>query len=69
MAYSNATITSEAGVVSIETNSALLALTPNEGVGLKDETAYVENGVLKFNFAAGLKNDTTPPMEGYSLRR
>ena len=56
MAYSNATITNAAGVVSIETDNALLALSANEGVGCKDKTAYVEDGVLKFNFAAGLHN-------------
>jgi hypothetical protein len=56
MAYSDATITNVAGVVSVETNSALLALTPNEGIGRKDNTCYVEDGMLKFNFAAGITN-------------
>lgn len=57
VAYTQANITNPAGVVTISTDSALLALTPNEGKGYKDQTAYVEDGVLKFNFAAGLGLD------------
>jgi|LSQX01.3.fsa_nt_gb hypothetical protein len=56
MAYSDATITNVAGLITVETDSALLALTPNEGVGLEDKICYVEDGMLKFNFAAGIHN-------------
>ncbi|HHX73893.1 MAG TPA: hypothetical protein GX699_03200 [Firmicutes bacterium] len=60
MAASNVTITNPASFVTVTTDNALLALDINEGVGHKDKTAYIdEDGMLHFNFAAGLK--TTNP--------
>ena len=59
MAYSNATVTNAAQLSIVNTNSALLALSPNPAwswtnpPGNKDATAYMENGELKFNFGKG----------------
>ncbi len=56
MAYTSAMVSSPTGLVIVNTDEALLALIPNEGVGYLDETASV-NGRLVLNFAAGLDGD------------
>ena len=59
MAYSNATVTNTGTLTIANTNTALVALSPNPAwswenkVGIKDGTAYVENGELKFDFGKG----------------
>jgi len=57
-AYTNAEVSNSATVKVVSTDTALLALEPNEGTGLNDETCYIdERGRLVFNFAAGLDGD------------
>ena len=53
MAYNSAVVTNAAELKVANTNSALLALGPNGGVGNKDLTAYIEDGNLCFDFGRG----------------
>lgn len=63
MAYSNATVTNAAQLSIVNTNEALLKLSPNPAwswtkpPGNKDSTAYIENGELRFNFGKGLNGN------------
>lgn len=53
MAYNTATITNAGEIKISNTNQALLALAPHNGVGNKDLTAEVSNGNLVFKFGRG----------------
>ena len=53
-AYNTATVTNTASLTIVNTNEALLALIPSEGLGNLDENAFVnEGGQLKFIFGQG----------------
>ncbi len=55
MAYTSAEVTNEALLTVTNTNNSLLALrATTQAPGLKDGTAYYENGELKFKFHKGL---------------
>jgi hypothetical protein len=58
MAYTSATVTNEADLTVIRTNSALLRLERTGGVGNKDEAAYYQDGMLKFDFSKGKDGKT-----------
>ena len=55
MAYTKAMVTNNAELKIVNTNKALLALEPQDSKnkGFKDETAWIEDGELKFNFSKG----------------
>lgn len=53
VAYSNAEVTNALGLTVVNTNNALLAITPNTGVGYADAVAVTDSGKLVLNFAAG----------------
>lgn len=52
-AYSSATVVNEGTVAVVNTSDALLSLRPGTGVGNRDLPAYVEGGVLRFDFRRG----------------
>ena len=52
-AYNTATVTNAGDITINNTNAALLALVPHNGVGNKDLTAAVVNGNLVFAFGRG----------------
>jgi hypothetical protein len=53
MAYNTATISNAAELKISNTNVALLALSPLGGIGNLDQTSYVEDGNLVFEFGRG----------------
>ena len=53
MAYSKAEVTNALSLSVVNTNDALLAIRPNDGVGYADKVAVVKNGKLALNFAVG----------------
>lgn len=58
MAYSNANVTNATTMEVVNTNEALLALEPSDMKGNADENAYVDGGVLKFDFSKGLNGQS-----------
>lgn len=52
-AYNTATVVNAGTITINNTNASLLALSPLGGVGNKDNTAKIENGMLKFEFGTG----------------
>jgi len=53
MAYNTATISNAAELKITNTNTALLALSPHSGLGNLDQTSYIHNGNLMFEFGRG----------------
>lgn len=56
MAYSTAIVTNAASMTVENTTGSLLGLTVNNGVGNKDNAAWIEEGKLHFDFAKGIGN-------------
>ena len=61
MAYTKAMVTNNAELKIVNTNKALLALEPQDSKnkGFKDETAWIEDGELKFNFSKDVSMDNS----------
>lgn len=53
MAYSTAYVQNPTTLKIASTDSALIQIVPGTGVGNKDATAYVENGVMNVDFGRG----------------
>ncbi len=68
MAYSNATVWSQADMTIINSNDALVGLYPwADRVGTKDKTVYIDetDGRLYLNFAAGLGDQAGQGTKGF----
>lgn len=68
MAYNTAIVTNAAEIKISSTDTALLALGPNGGVGNKDQTAYLSGGNLMFKFGRG-NNPSFGNDMNYGLQR
>ncbi len=53
LAYNQATVITTGQMKVVNTNQALLTIRPHGGVGNLDETAYIEDGMLFFEFGKG----------------